>query len=136
WELQHGPAQDTYSFGPADRGRIDRVDLVATPGVRESFAQWLARYHLPANSNPNSDPLRKGLTLQQQYISCADPTRKDSLFAFIGIQPAQVGITVTWSSALGRMYSVERKTNITDSFRVFQSTILASATVIGSPTPT
>lgn len=54
---------DTFTFGPADRRRIEQVDLAVSPPL--TFAQ----YGLPADSNPNSDPTHKGMTLMQQYLA-------------------------------------------------------------------
>ncbi len=81
---------NTFTFGPADRGRIERVDLSVSPPL--TFAQWLAQYGLPTNSLPDSDPNHKGMTLMQQFIAGLNPNDPNSLFQFVGIQPVANGV--------------------------------------------
>ena len=45
---------NAFTFGPADRGRVKRVDLALSPPP--TFAQRLVSYGLSADSVPNSDP--------------------------------------------------------------------------------
>jgi hypothetical protein len=98
----------TFTFGLADRGRIDRVDLTVAPG-RGTFLQWLAQYGLPADTDPNADPLNKGMTYFQQYIAGTNPLDPNSVFKLINIQPGlSGGITLQWSSVIGQTYTIFR----------------------------
>jgi hypothetical protein len=101
-----GPA--AFTFGAADRGRVERLDLqVNLPP--ESFAEWALRTLGTTNVSQNADPLGKGMTYYQQYIAGTDPLDPNSVFKFINIQPAQPsGIVIQWSSVAGKSYSVLR----------------------------
>ena len=80
-------SSSTFTFGPAHRGRIERVDLAVSPP--QTFAQWLAQYGLPANSDPNSDPRHKCMGLMQEYIADVYPNDPNFLFKFVSILPVQ-----------------------------------------------
>jgi hypothetical protein len=119
---------DTFSLGPGDRGIIERVDLEVGAGV-ETFAQWLARYGLPANTDPNADPLGKGMTYLQQFLAGTDPTDKNSVFKFVDIKPDSQGLTVSWTSFAGRQYTVQRSGALGSTFTNLQEHIDASPPV-------
>jgi len=115
---------NTFTFGPADRGRVERVDLsVSAPST---FAQWLAQYGLPVNSDPNSDPTHKGMTLLQQYLAGLNPNDPASTFKFLGIQPSRQGLQIQWSSADGEVYALEQATTLAGPFSLIQSNIVAT----------
>jgi hypothetical protein len=115
---------NTFTFGPADRGGVERVDLAVSPPP--TFAQWLTQYGLPANSNPNSDPTHKGMTLLQQYIAGLNPIDPNSIFKFVGIQPNQEGLQVQWSSAAGELYALQQAISPAGPFSIVQSNIVAT----------
>jgi hypothetical protein len=115
---------NTFTFGPADRGRIERVDLAASPA--QTFAQWLAQYGLPATTDPSSDPTHKGMTLEQQFIAGLNPNDPNSLFQFVGIQPVASGVQVLWSSVAGKLYSLQQGTSANGPFTTLQTNIVAA----------
>ncbi|HZM03087.1 MAG TPA: hypothetical protein VFC44_08680 [Candidatus Saccharimonadales bacterium] len=115
---------NTFTFGPADRGRVDRVDLALSPPP--TFAQWVAQYGLPSNSNPNSDPTHKGMTLMQQYVANLNPNDPNSTFKFLGIQPSTAGVQLQWSSAAGEVYALQQGTSLTGPFNLVQSNLVAT----------
>jgi hypothetical protein len=115
---------NSFSFGPADRGRAERVDLSVSSPL--TFAQWLAQYGLPANSDPNSDPTHKGISLMQQYIANLNPNDPNSTFNFIGIQPVSQGIQIQWSSAAGEVYALLQGTSLSGPFSTVQGNIVAT----------
>jgi hypothetical protein len=115
---------NTFAFGPADRGRIERVDLSVSPPL--TFAQWLAQYGLPANSNPSSDPTHKGMTLMQKFIAGLNPNDPNSLFQFVGILPVPQGVQVQWSSVADKTYSLLQGTSPTGPFTAVQTNILGT----------
>jgi hypothetical protein len=127
---------NTFTFGPADRGRVERIDLSVSPPL--TFAQWLTQYGLPPNSNSNSDPTHKGMTLMQQYIAGLDPNDPNSIFAFVGIQPTPQGVQVQWSSATNEVYSLQQGTSLVGPFSIIQSNIVATpgTNAFTIPTPT
>jgi len=115
---------NTFTFGPADRGRIERVDISVSPPL--TFAQWLALYGLPANSNPNSDPTHKGMTLMQQFIAGLNPNDPNSLFQFVGIQPVANGVEVLWSSVADKTYTLQQGPSLNGPFTVVQTNIIGT----------
>jgi hypothetical protein len=117
-------SSNTFTFGPADRGRIDRVDLAVSPP--QTFAQWLAQYGLSANSDPNSDPAHKGMTLMQQYIAGLNPNDANSLFKFVSILPIQPGVQVLWSSVAGKLYTLQQGASVNGPFTPLQTNIVAT----------
>jgi hypothetical protein len=115
---------NTFAFGPADRGRIERVDLSVSPP--QTFAQWLAQYNLPGNSDPNSDPTHKGMTLTQQFIAGLNPNDPNSLFQFVGILPVQQGVQVQWSSVADKTYTLQQGTFLNGPFTTVQTNIIGT----------
>jgi hypothetical protein len=117
-------AINTFTFGPDDRGRTERVDLSVPLPL--TFAQWLSEYGLAPNSNPNSDPTHKGMTLMQQFIAGLNPNDPNSLFQFIGIQPVPQGVQVLWSSEPGKLYSLQQGVTANGPFTLLQTNIVAT----------
>jgi hypothetical protein len=117
-------SSNTFTFGPADRGRIERVDLSMT--VPMTFGQWLAQYGLPGNSNPNSDPTHKGMTLMAQFIAGLNPNDPKSLLQLIGIQPMVQEIQIRWLSQPGKLYSVQEGRAPNGPFTLLQDNIVAT----------
>jgi hypothetical protein len=127
---------NTFTFGPADRGRIERVDLAVSPP--QTFAQWLAQYGLSANSIPTSDPTHKGMTLMQQFIAGLNPNDPSSTFQFVDILPVAQSIEVVWSSVLGKTYTLQQGVSINGPFSPLQADIVGTAgtTAFIVPMPT
>jgi len=127
-----------FTFGPADRGRVDRVDLQVNLAV-STFAQWLAYYGLPPNSATNSDPTHKGMTLWEDYIAGTDPTNPNSLFKMeINAKPLLLGgqlagITIQWDSVAGKTYGVYRSLSLGQTFQAVQTNVTATAPVNSFP---
>jgi hypothetical protein len=115
---------NTFTFGPADRGRIERVDLSVSPPV--TFAQWLAQYGLPANADPNSDPTHKGMTLMQQFIAGLNPNDPNSLLKFVGILPVPQGVQVQWSSVADTTYTLQQAKSLNGPFIAVQTNIIGT----------
>lgn len=126
----------SFTFGLSDRGRVDRVDLTVAPG-RATFAQWLAQYGLAANTDPNADPLHKGMTYYQQYIAGTNPLDPNSVFELTNIQPGvSGGITLQWSSVIGQTYSVLRSSNLGTNFTQVGTAVFATNTLAQYYDPT
>jgi hypothetical protein len=115
---------NSFTFGPADRGRIERVDLSVSPPL--TFAQWLAQYGLPADSDPNSDPTHKSMTLMQQFIAGLNPNDSNSLFQFVGIQPVPNGVQVLWSSVADKTYTLQQGTSLNGPFSAVETNIIGT----------
>ena len=115
---------NSFTFGPADRGRVEEVDLAVNPSL--TFAQWLVQYGLPPNSDPNSDPTHKGMTLEQQFVAGLNPNDPNSVFKFVGILPVPQGVEVQWSSETNETYSLLEGTALNGPFTAMQTNIVAT----------
>jgi hypothetical protein len=116
---------NSFTLGPGSRGLIERVDLAVGTGTTQTFAQWLAQYGLPANTDPNADPLGKGMTYYQQFIAGTNPLDKNSVFEFVEIQPTPQGLNLVWTSFSGRVYTLESSSTLNTGFTALQQHIAA-----------
>jgi hypothetical protein len=102
----------TFTFGSADRGRIERINLVANV-PRETFADWALRIFGTSSVDPNADPDHDGASNLQEFLAGTDPLSAQSVFKMINIQPAQPGgIIIQWSSVVGQTYMIERSSTV------------------------
>jgi hypothetical protein len=86
WEIEHG-------LDPFDNGAID-----------------------PRNGAPG-DPDGDGATNSQEYSAGTDPRDRNSVFKITGVSLSGVEIvTISWSSAAGRRYSVDRAAQLSGPF--------------------
>jgi uncharacterized repeat protein (TIGR02543 family) len=69
-----------------------------------------------------------GLNNGQEYVAGTDPTRADSTLAIEEGQPALTGngFVIKWSSAAGKLYSVERSPDLTQGFNTVATNISAT----------
>ena len=119
-------ATSTFTFGSADRGRIERVDMsVSLP--RETFAEWALRIFGATNIDPNADPDHDGASNMQEYLAGTDPLSNQSIFKFINIQPAPSGgIIIQWNSVAGQSYTIQSSANVATNYTQIRSGIQAT----------
>ena len=117
---------NTFTLGPGARGLIERVDLAIGAGPAQTFSQWLALWGLPPNTDPNADPLGKGMTYYQQFIAGTDPTDKNSVFEFVDIKPTLQGLNIVWTSFAGRVYTLESSPALNGVFTPLQQHLAAA----------
>ncbi len=116
---------NTFTLGPGARGLIERVDLAVAGTPVQTFAQWLAQWGLAANTDPNADPLGKGMTYYQQYVAGTNPLDKNSVFEFVDIKPTAQGLNLIWTSFAGRLYTLQSSTSLTGTFTPLQQHLAA-----------
>ncbi len=117
---------NTFVLGPGARGLIERVDLAVGTVSQQTFNQWLTSWGLPATTDPNADPLGKGMTYYQQFIAGTDPLDKNSVFEFVDIKPTPQGLNLVWTSFIGRVYTLESSPVVSGGFTALQQHIAAS----------
>ncbi|MGO8678839.1 MAG: hypothetical protein ACLQVX_23590 [Limisphaerales bacterium] len=120
---------NTFALGPGSRGLIERVDLAVGTAPAQTFAQWLAGWGLAPTTDPNADPLGKGMTYYQQFIAGTNPLDKNSVFDFVDIQPTAQGLNIVWTSFSGRLYTLESSPAPGGVFAALQQHIAAAPPV-------
>ena len=138
------PASSTYSFGAADRGKVERVDLTLA-GV-DAFSIWIAQFtNIPPNlRGPNDDPNGNGVSNYSEFLAGTDPSNPNSFLHLIPDINATVvagnftGIKIIWSSVSGKTYSVQRSTDLTRGFVSLGTAITATdvETTVADPSAT
>jgi hypothetical protein len=120
---------NTFTFGPGDRGRAERLDLMVNL-PHETFSEWAWRIFGITNIDANADPLHKGMTYYQQYIAGTDPLDPNSVFKLISILPSQTsGIIVQWDSVPGKSYDVQRSAIVATNYIPMVTNLLATDTI-------
>jgi hypothetical protein len=116
------PTQATFSASSRDRGRIERVDLQVSISCFDTDGNglcdwWEQQFFGRLGINPNGDDDGDGLTNLLEYKAGTDPADPNSVFKFISTaaNPAG-GVRVEWSSVDGRLYTLQRSTDLLTGF--------------------
>jgi len=102
----------TFTFGTADRGLTERVDL---------------QLNLPGAPGPDTDG--DGVPDWAEVVAGTNPADANSVYrALADVQPAPGGgLIIRWSSVAGKSYSVLRATNLAQPFSPLATNIPAIA---------
>jgi hypothetical protein len=100
-------------------------------GDAATFEEWLAMWDLPADTDPEADPLGKGMTYREQFIAGMNPLDPDSVFRFLQIKPEENGIALSWSGFSQRAYALERSSDLGKTWTVIKERIYVLAITPG-----
>jgi len=126
------PAIGTFSFGVADRGRSEHVDVqVALPLVDTDGDgmddNWEMAYFRTLSRDGTSDFDHDGMTDLAEYKAGTNPTDVQSRFAFLSVGPDPLGgVAVQWASAALRQYTIQRSGDLLTGFTNLQSNLDAT----------
>jgi hypothetical protein len=126
------PASGTFSFGPADRGRLERVDLLVSIPLLDADGDgmtdaWETQYFGNLGRNGLGDFDGDGLKDLDEFKAGTTPTDPQSVFAFIGVvRLERGGAAVTWSSQAGRRYAVDRSRDVLTGYAPILTNIVAT----------
>jgi len=106
------PASTNVTFSKADRGRIERVDLMVNQPT-----------------DPDADSDGDGVPDWAEQIAGTDPNDANSVFkASTDLQPAPGGgLVIKWSSVADKTYSLLRTTNLSQGFSMLATNLPATA---------
>ena len=126
------PALPSFTFGPADRGRFERVDLKVTLPFVDTDGNglddnWEMAYFGHIGVDPKADPDGDGMSNYAEYNAGTNPNDPQSRFAFVDVALDPLGgIAIRWSSVASKTYTVQRSGNLLESFSDVQTNIPAT----------
>lgn len=108
------PASASFAFGRADRGRMERVDLIVD---------------LPGD--PARDRDGDGLSDWAEGVAGTDPDDANSVLKLVtDLRPAAGGgLLIQWSSVSGKSYALSRAAALDDGFMVVADLVVATGEV-------
>ncbi len=89
---------------------------------------WLQQYGLPTDGSADFiDSDGEGLNNWQEWVCGTCPTNAQSVLRLLSAVPTGTNVTVTWQSAAGGTYFLERSTNLAAPFTLLASFIMGQA---------
>jgi hypothetical protein len=126
------PALGTFSFGAADRGRSERVDVQAAVPVVDTNGNgmddnWEMAYFGNLSRTGTGDFDHDGMSDFAEYKAGTNPTDAESRFAFLSVGPDPLGgMAVRWSSVTLHQYTVQRSADLLAGFTNLQTNLDAT----------
>jgi hypothetical protein len=94
-------------------GTVDIGAYEFQAGVNGQFIAWLQQYGLSTDgSADDADTDRDGLNNRQEWLCSSDPTSALSALRLLAPVTDGTNVAVTWQSAVGVNYFLERSTNL------------------------
>ncbi len=123
-----------FTLRPADRGKIERIDLRSTSAPADAdndglADSWEQQFFGGAGADPNADNDADGLSNLREYRAGTDPTDPRSVLEFVEISASAGRVSVKWSSQPAKTYRVRRAASLlakVADYAVIQSGIAAS----------
>ena len=116
------PATPAMSFGQANRGTFDRMDVQVTLPLEDQDGDGLpntwenANFGNDTDANPNLDSDGDGFTNMKEYLAGTNPNDGASvLWMEISTIPTG-GVQVRWQAAANRTYTLQRSTQIASGY--------------------
>jgi ABC-type transport system substrate-binding protein len=128
----------SFSALPAQAQALEPLGITAQIGNQvtnwddaATFEEWLEMWGLPPDTDPETDPLGKGMTYREQFIAGMNPLDPDSVFRFLQIKPEENGIALSWSGFSQRAYALERSSDLGRTWIVIEENIFVFAITPG-----
>lgn len=127
------PATAVMSFGQANRGSFERMDVDVTLGINDVDGdglpnEWETQYFGNATlGDPNADGDGDGFNNRSEYLAGTDPTNPTSVLALSSIVlPGSGGTVVNWIGAPNRTYSLYRSSQPGSGYTVVAANVFSA----------
>jgi hypothetical protein len=126
------PALTNFAMASRDRGRVERVDLLANWSFTDLDGNtladfWEKQYFGRIGMDPNDDYDQDGMSNYAEFKAGTNPTDPNSRFAFVNAVAEPPGIRVEWSAVEGTMYKLMRSADLLTGFTNLVTHIQATA---------
>lgn len=106
-------APDQFAPNPADRGRLEQIDLSLGSSQADSDGDglpdaWEQQFFGGLSANPNDDFDKDGVSNLREFRAGTHPKDPRSLFEVVEINALTSGIQIRWSSQSNRRYRIRR----------------------------
>jgi hypothetical protein len=121
------PNLTNLTLTSTSRGVIERIDLNVNLNVGLLPAWWQLQYFGHLGVDPNDDPDHDGMSNMREYLDGTDPTDPNSAFKIVSVSANSTGVSIAWSSVLGKFYTVQRSSDLLSGFTDLQQHIVGTA---------
>lgn len=119
-------APDQFAPNPADRGRLEQIDL--SLGASQADADgdgladaWEQQFFGGLSANPNDDFDRDGVSNLREFRAGTNPKDARSVFEVVEISALAGGIQIRWSSQPNQRYRIRRSRTLLGSAASYEA---------------